>query len=118
MIDEFHADLLGDNTSDHVVEEAAALMPPPPPKEERVLFAMASDEKFSRQQYLDTGWTDEQLLAAGKMTSIGSAQILTKGVGMPNSTWVMLDDNDDIPPTGLFVGHNGTGFLIQTGVPV
>lgn len=38
-------------------------------------------------------------------------------IGMPDYKWVILDDNDDIPPTGLFVGHNGTGFLIQTGVP-
>lgn len=38
-------------------------------------------------------------------------------IGMPEYKWVILDDNDDIPPTGLFVGHNGTGFLIQTGVP-
>ena len=38
--------------------------------------------------------------------------------GLPTSSWVVLDDNDDIPPTGLFVGHNGTGFLISTGVPV
>jgi hypothetical protein len=39
-------------------------------------------------------------------------------IGMPESSWIILDDNDDIPPTGLFVGHNGTGFLIATGVPV
>lgn len=38
--------------------------------------------------------------------------------GTPKSTWIMLEENDDIPPTGLFIGHNGVGFLIQTGVPV
>lgn len=39
-------------------------------------------------------------------------------IGLPTSKWIILDENDDIPPTGLFVGHNGTGFLIQTSVPV
>jgi hypothetical protein len=118
MIDETTADVLGDNTSDHVVEEAVVPLPPPPPEKEQVLFAMAHGEQFTRYEYLGAGWTDEQLLAAKKMTAVGSAQILAKGVGMPNATWVVLDDNDDIPPTGLFVGHNGTGFLIQTGIPV
>ena len=116
MIDDFE-----DNTSDIVVDEVAETIPPgppPPPAEEKILFAMAPDEPYTRDQYLAAGWTDEQLLAAGKMTSVTTNQILASPTGMPNATWVILDDNDDIPPTGLFVGHNGIGFLIQTGVPV
>jgi hypothetical protein len=98
--------------------------PPPPPETIRPMYAMAQGEQFTRDQYLAAGWTDEQLLQSGKMQVLeappaGLAGIdLSKPLGMPESTWVILDDNDDIPPTGLFVGHNGTGFLIQTGVPV
>lgn len=98
--------------------------PPPPPSDDTPppAYAMAEGERFTREQYLEAGWTDEQLLQSGKMTRIelfGARGIdLAAPIGMPESTWVILDDNDEIPPTGLFVGHNGTGFLIQTGVPV
>lgn len=112
--------VLGDNTSDFIVEEPTLAPPPPPtaaPKEP--IFVMAKDEMFTRQQYLDAGWTDEQLVQAGKMHTIAPPPPsieLTKPLGMPKSRWVVLDDNDDIPPTGLFVGHNGIGFMLQTGV--
>lgn len=107
------ADALGSN-----IETPA---PPAPPADiAESVYVMASGEQFTREQYHAAGWTDEQLLAAGKMSPFAaSGKIdLSKPLGMPESTWIVLDDNDDIPPTGLFVGHNGTGFLIQTGVPV
>jgi hypothetical protein len=31
--------------------------------------------------------------------------------------WLVLEDNDNIPPTGQFFGHNGTGFMLRVGVP-
>lgn len=32
--------------------------------------------------------------------------------------WIVLEDNDDIPPTGQFFGHNGVGFMLRPGLPV
>lgn len=112
------AELLGDNTSDFVVASAAPPAPPTPQAAPQV-FVMAKDEVFTREQYHAAGWTDEQLVQAGKMHTIAPPPSveLTKPLGMPKSKWVQLDDNDDIPPTGLFVGHNGVGFLIQAGMP-
>jgi hypothetical protein len=123
MIDTDTLAALGDNTSDLIVEEAVASPPGPPappagPAEP--IFVMAKDEVFTREQYHAAGWTDEQLVQAGKMLTIAlppAAIELTAPLGMPKSKWVVLDDNDDIPPTGLFVGHNGVGFMLQTGVP-
>lgn len=111
---------LGDNTTDHIVEEVDAAISTPPLASAPPIFAMKPDEVFTRDQYLAAGWTDDQLVQAGKMTVIslppGPIE-LTKPLGLPESKWIVLDDNDDIPPTGLFVGHNGIGFMVQTGVP-
>lgn len=41
------------------------------------VYAMASGETFTRDQYLASGWTDEQLISAGKMTVVPPAEPTT-----------------------------------------
>lgn len=52
-----------------------------------------------------TGEMDKDVKAALKKAGLGYSKII-------------LEENSDIPPTGLFVGHNGRGYMIQPGVEV
>ena len=36
----------------------------------------------------------------------------------PKTVRIIIEENDAIPPTGLFIGLNGRGYLVQAGVEV
>lgn len=52
---------------------------------------------------------------SGELSKEAKAALKKAGLGY---TKIILEENSDIPPTGLFVGHNGRGYMIQPGTPV
>lgn len=48
----------------------------------------------------------------------GETDATEKTVGMPKTVRINLEDNENIPPTGLFIGHNGRSFMLRTGIDV
>jgi hypothetical protein len=51
-------------------------------------------------------------------SNISAPELKAKTVTKPKTVRVVLEENDNIHPTGLFVGENGRGYLIRAGEEV
>ena len=63
---------------------------------------------------------DDLAAELGSNTDTGGAalQPRAKPIGLNELIKIRIEENDNIPPTGLFVGHNGLSYLIRAGEEV
>lgn len=131
-------ELAGDASDEEAPMDAQPLVPPVPENAAAVVDAPVSRAEFDAlmvklgqlsQQISDaptvtvtapedevmTGRTPSGLPRryTGRMTPATRALLEKYGMGIKT---IVLEENSDIPPTGLFVSHNGTGYMIQPGI--
>jgi hypothetical protein len=75
-----------------------------------VVSVMAEDPKPS-----DTVPNNVPREYAGQMDPKAKAALAKAGI---STTTIVLEENDSIPPTGLFLGHNGKSYMIKPGEEV
>ena len=59
----------------------------------------------------------EPNIAPAKKTRVKGVKSAPATVAKSDRVRIQLEEADDIPPTGQFIGYNGVGYILRPGVP-
>lgn len=84
-------------------------------EEARALVAEA-DAVYAAQQAANDAAAAATNAAAFAQMSPQQQSVATMSALLMKKVTIILEDNPDIPPTGLFIGYNGYSFVLRPGV--
>lgn len=87
--------------------------PPPPPTKAAPEVATVRVEEGAQAERIRAS----QVPASFKSTMSDDTKAAMAKIGVP-VTRIVLEENESIPPTGLFVSHNGKSYMIVAGEEV
>lgn len=85
---------------------------------ELVAEAAANEDSGEEEIPVTPEGVDTREAPASYTRKLNRTQKKAVGLGKIPTKRIILEENDEIPPTGLYLGHNGRGYMILPGVEV